>query len=94
MNDKEILQAVKTRLGITGNYQDETLSGYIADVKEFLKDAGVQDSVLESVSALGVISRGVSDLWNYGAGNAEFSPYFMQRAVQLSYKPKGVEENG
>ena len=34
----------------------------------------------------GVFSRGVSDLWNYGSGGTSFSPYFMQRAIQLSGK--------
>lgn len=81
-----ILNEVKTALGITGNYQDNTLNIYINDVKEYLIDAGVSKTVVESASAIGVIARGVSDLWNYGAGNASLSPYFMQRACQLIYK--------
>ena len=88
MAENNVLIEVKKRLGITGDYQDGTLSGYISDVEEFLRDAGVPEYVLNSTAALGVISRGVSDLWNYGAGNAEFSPYFLQRATQLSYRPK------
>lgn len=91
MTDAEILEAVKNRLGITGTYQDKALEGYILDVKSFLEDAGVKKNVLVSEAALGAISRGVSDLWNYGAGNAEFSTYFMQRAAQLCYKQEGVE---
>lgn len=86
MEDKELLKEVKNRLGITGEYQDNTIKGYIKDTKEFLIDAGVKKVVVESASAIGVISRGVSDLWNYGAGEAEFSTYFMQRAVQLCLK--------
>lgn len=82
----DILTRVKNNLGITGNYQDNTLMGYIEEVKAYLKDAGVADEIIESEVSAGVISRGVSDLWNYGAGNAELSPYFFQRATQLSYK--------
>lgn len=92
MTDTEILEAIKDRLGITGSYQDKTLEGYILDVKAFLSDAGVKKSILESDAALGAISRGVSDLWNYGAGNAEFSTYFMQRAIQLCYRKEGADD--
>ncbi len=93
MTGAEILEAVKDRLGITGSYQDKTLEGYILDVKAFLSDAGVKKDVIESDAALGAISRGVSDLWNYGAGNAEFSTYFMQRAIQLCYKKEDVGDD-
>ena len=92
MTDAEILLAVKTGLGITGTYQDETLKVYIADVKSFLIDAGVSEAVVNSSASVGVITRGVSDLWNYGSGNANLSQYFMQRACQLAYKE--AENNG
>ena len=86
----DILTSVKTNLGLTGNdYHDDTLIGYISEVKEFLLDAGVPKEVVEAETSVGIISRGVSDLWNYGAGNAQLSNYFMQRAVQLSYKKGG-----
>jgi len=32
------------------------------------------------------VARGVADLWSYGAGGGKLSEYFMQRAIQLSYK--------
>lgn len=86
MTDEELLMKVKSGLGITGTYQDETLKIYIADVKNFLIDAGVSKEVIDSSESVGVIIRGVSDLWNYGSGSAEFSSYFMQRACQLVYK--------
>ncbi len=86
MTDEELLQKVKTGLNITGIYQDETLKMYIADVKSFLVDAGVPDEIINSSDSVGVIIRGVSDLWNYGMGTAELSQYFIQRAVQLIYK--------
>lgn len=92
MTDAELLTHVKNALGITGEYQNPTLTVYINEVKEFLRDSGVADGVINSNLAIGVISRGVSDLWNYGSGNTAFSAYFMQRVIQLSYKDAPQEE--
>lgn len=86
MTNTELLSEVKISLGITGNYQDETLNNYIFEVLEYLSDAGVDDRILQSESIIGIVARGVSDLWGYGAGDGQFSPYFIQRATQLSYK--------
>lgn len=77
-----MLEAVKTALGITGEYQDATIQGYIDEVTAFLIDAGVARSAITA----GIVARGVSDLWNYGSGDGRLSAYFMQRATQLSYK--------
>lgn len=85
-----MLEEVKKRLGITGDYQDDTIKGYIEDVKQFLLDGGVHRDIVNASSTVGVIARGVSDLWNYGSGGTSFSPYFLQRAIQLS--SKGDEE--
>ena len=82
----DILSEVKKSLGITGDFQDETVTGYIEEVKAFMVDAGVSQEVANGRESAGVISRGVADLWNYGAGNTEFSKYFMQRVTQLCYK--------
>ena len=76
------LEQVKSALGIVGDYQDATLQVYFDEAVAFLKDAGVSE---KNITA-GVVARGVSDLWNYGAGDGKLSPYFMQRAAQLSYK--------
>lgn len=86
LTDEELLQKVKSALGIGGTYQDDTLQIYIDEVKEYLEDAGVDVKLINSTKALGVICRGVSDLWNYGSGDAKLSLYFMQRAAQLAYK--------
>lgn len=37
MTDAEILTQVKSALGITGDFQEDTLQVYIANVKEFIK---------------------------------------------------------
>ena len=86
MTEQNLLIEVKKSLNITGNFQDEALNNYIFEVLEYLEDAGVSDAVLKSDSIIGVVARGVSDLWNYGSGGADFSPYFMQRVIQLAYK--------
>lgn len=76
------LQDVKTAIGITDNYQDNTITIYFNEVIEFIKDAGVADYNITA----GIVSRGVSDLWNYGGEKGVFSPYFMERVTQLAYK--------
>lgn len=82
-----MLDKVKNALGITGNYQDDTVIVYINEVKAYLKSAGVSDALLNDDSISGVIARGVSDLWN---GEGKFSPYFYERAIQLVCE-KGAE---
>ena len=82
MTDEALLVSVKKSLGITGDYLNDTLTEYIAEVKSFLIEAGVK---AENITA-GIISRGVTDLWNYGSGEGKLSTYFIQRATQLSYK--------
>lgn len=77
-----MIDDVKNALGITGIYQDNTLNQYIAEVKAFLVDAGVPEAKITS----GIVSRGVADLWNYGAGEGKLSPYFVMRASQLALK--------
>lgn len=94
MTDEELLKEVKTRLNVTGTWQDNTLLSYIDDTKNFMLDAGVSMDLINSNISVGVITRGVSDLWNYGMGNADFSPYFEKRVIQLRYKnvPQVLEE--
>lgn len=82
MTQAQMLAGVKDALGIGGTYQDNTISAYIDEVMDFLKNAGVD---MEKVKP-GLVARGVSDLWNYGTGAGKLSEYFMQRATQLSYK--------
>ena len=86
MTNAELLTKIKSGLGITGTYQDDTLQVYIDEVKSFMESAGVNKSVIESEAAVGCIIRGVADLWNYGSGSANLSPYFVQRLIQLSMK--------
>lgn len=81
MAEDAMLAKVKSSLGITGTYQDATLTEYIDEVMSFLKGAGIPEARITA----GIVARGVSDLWNYGSGEGKLSEYFMQRATQLSY---------
>lgn len=76
------LENVKNAMGITGDYQDDTLQEYFDEVVAFLRDAGVSEANMTN----GIIARGVLDLWNYGSSGGKLSQYFMRRATQLSYK--------
>lgn len=82
MAENTMLESVKKGLGIVGDDLNNTLTEYIDEVTGFLKDAGVLD---KNITA-GIVTRGVSDLWNYGSGEGKLSEYFLQRATQLAYK--------
>jgi hypothetical protein len=75
-----MLENVKKALGITGDYQDDTIQIYIDEVISFLEGAGVPQNKITA----GIVSRGVADLWNYGGADGKLSEYFMQRASQLA----------
>lgn len=94
MTDAELLAKIKNGLGITGNYQDNTLQVYIDDVKAFMLGAGVDENVVSSPAAVGCIIRGVADIWNYGSGNATLSTYFRMRLIQLKSLTLDESENG
>lgn len=83
MTDTELLTKIKNGLGITGDFQNETLQVYISEVKSFMESAGVEKKTIESDVSVGCIMRGVADLWNYGSGNTSLSEYFKMRVLQL-----------
>lgn len=83
-NDYDLLAAVKAALGITGEYLDATISLYISEIEEYLKAAGVPADVIGTEATAGVVARGVADIWQYGSGAGALSPYFYERAIQLS----------
>lgn len=90
MTDTELLTKIKNGLGITGTFQDATLTVYVDEVRAFMKSAGVTDDVIKSDASVGCIMRGVADLWNYGSGSATLSDYFRMRVLQL----KAIESEG
>ena len=87
------IETVKNLLGITGTYQDKTLDAYAQEVIAYMVDAGVEQITAESAESVGVVARGISDLWNLGSGGASLSQYFRERVMQLAFKTKGSADN-
>lgn len=87
MTDAELIEQIKIRLGLTGDYHDGLIGAYADDVKDFIRDAGANP---DSPACVGIIARGVCDLWNYGAGTGSFSDVFFQRLSQLKYEVDNV----
>ena len=83
MNVDALLSKVKTALLIEGDYHNDMLKLYIDEVLDYMRSAGVPDDVLQSERIIGAVARGVTDLWNFGAGNGKLSEYFYQRVTQL-----------
>lgn len=91
MDTKELLIRVKKGLGITGDYQDETIELYIDEAKNYMASAGVPKSIIDSPVSIGTIIRGVSDLWDYGSGSTGLSTYFKERCIQLRMQGENDE---
>lgn len=87
MADAAILTGVKAALGVTSDFMDTTISVYIDDVTDYMSGAGVPDSVI--AASVGVIARGVNDLWTASSGDAKYSPYFYDRVSQLVLRSRG-----
>ena len=86
-----MLEEVKQRLSITGHDLDPTINGMIDDVVAFCLSAGVKYSQLVKPDVIGLIARGVADLWNYGAGDGKFSQVFHMRLNQLCIAAYSIE---
>lgn len=87
MADAAILTGVKAALGVTSDFMDTTISVYIDEVTDYMSGAGVPDSVI--AASVGVIARGVNDLWTASSGDAKYSPYFYDRVSQLVLRSRG-----
>ena len=47
------------------------------------KALGIEGEYQDDIS-IGVLTRGVADLWNYGSNDGKLSQYFIQRVSQLA----------
>lgn len=86
MAEAELLAKVKLALGETSDFADSMIAIYIDEVLDYMKNAGVSDSIANA--SVGVIARGVSDLWDNDGGNVKFSAYFHERVTQLALKSR------
>lgn len=82
MADATLLAKVKSALGVTGDFTDDTITIYIDEVTDYMLRAGVQMAVINA--SAGVVARGVSDLWDNNGGNVKYSAYFHERVSQLA----------
>ena len=72
-----MLEEIKKRLQITGNYMDDMLTAWIDSAKTYLIDGGADKTATES--AYGVITKGVFDMWT----SDRFSSIFLNMATQF-----------
>lgn len=88
MADTEaIVTQCKIGLGLSAESNDAIdglLTQKIATVKAVLIKGGVAEEKLEAESAIGIITMGVTDIWEVRAGEAHFSPAFIMLATQLA----------
>lgn len=83
----DMLEHVKASLGQAGNdYINSTFLPLIEEVRGYLDTAGIPYDETNAKPFGGIVARGVADLWNFGAGEAELSHYFHERASQLALK--------
>lgn len=82
ISDADLLVLVKNGINLNGNdYQDNTITVWINEVKEDLLYAGVSEEVLGSTLAVGCIARGVDDRWL--SHLPDYSDFFNKGAERL-----------
>ncbi len=85
MTTTEQITKIKQAVGIAEGIPDATIEIWLDEVKDFMRNAGVPEHVINANTTVGLLARGVSDIWNYGdSDKLGFSKVFEQRVVQLS----------
>ena len=90
LTNQEQITQIKAALGIGDGIPDATINVWLTDVKDYMLNAGVPNSVINAQTTIGTLTRGVADCWNYGAGNTGFSTLFKERVAQLALGNGGV----
>ena len=89
MTKDEVLTEVMVGLGNVPTQTRNTIKIHFNDVLRYLVSSGVKPHLIDikndfiDESCIGVITRGVGDLWNYGNGDTKLSDYFYEGANQL-----------
>jgi len=86
MAESTTIEAVKAAIGISGTAMDTTIGIWTDEVTDYMIGAGV--SAEKVASSLGVIARGVDDIWKSG-GAVSFSEFFKDRVIQLALRSGG-----
>lgn len=84
LSNEQLLDRVKNARGITGDYMDARLEGYIEDAQHYMQAGGVRASLLNDTRAAGAIVRYV-----YAMLDDEPVPDFVDnRIAQLELEPE------
>lgn len=83
MTEKDLTNRVIKMLGLT-EYHAEIIGGFVSDGINYLKSAGVKESVIYSNKSVGVLVQYVTDVWNLTQGQSKLSPFFKERVIQLA----------
>jgi hypothetical protein len=86
MTERELLERVKEGINVYGDTLDGTLTIYITEIKEFMKDAGVPETFFNEIASVGIVTKGVRDLYFDGS----LSDYFYKRLYQLKLEVANV----
>lgn len=83
-----LLEEIKNRMLISGDFHNALILSYIEDIKQYMISAGVDETIVNSKKSIGCIARGVNDLFNQN----EFSDFFKQRIIQLTFEDPTDDE--
>jgi hypothetical protein len=73
MTDAEILEKVKQGLSVDGTDNDDTLKIKTMAVKQYMLNAGITQSAIETELGIATLTIGVSDIWLLTPGEIKFS---------------------
>lgn len=91
MTNAELLTRVKNGMLISGTSFDDALTMHIDEVKSYLANAGISNETIESQKAVGIITRGVADLFTNETPT--LSNYFHERVAQMVLAENGGESD-
>lgn len=73
MIDEEILEKVKQGLSVDGADNDDTLKIKTMAVKQYMLNAGITQSAIETELGIATLTIGVNDIWLLTPGEIKFS---------------------
>lgn len=82
--EAEVLKALS--IDFPSDAQKSDIRLKINAVQDYMKNAGINDSNLESELGKACVVIGVTDIWNLNAGEIKFSPAFGLILEQLKVK--------
>lgn len=89
-----LLAAVKAGMSIPveNTYQDDLLKQKIKGNWSYMKNAGVDESLVEDDETIAALTIGVTDMWTMENGKAKYSQMFNTMVTQLAMRVIETEE--